>query len=92
MIIQEKDAINSLRQDESFKGVVKRYDASLKQLIIKLNNKYDALFDETKEKELKIKEWAISYDYQVREILWSKQNKALEELKKSKIEDNFTKK
>ncbi|EPW6840203.1 AAA domain-containing protein [Campylobacter upsaliensis] len=83
VIIQEKDAINSLRQDESFKGVVKRYDASLKQLIIKLNNKYDALFDETKEKELKIKEWAISYDYQVREILWSKQNKALEELKKS---------
>ncbi|EMO7879704.1 AAA family ATPase [Campylobacter upsaliensis] len=83
MIIQEKDAINSLRQDESFKGVVKRYDASLKQLIIKLNNKYDALFDETKEKELKIKEWAISYDYQVREILWSKQNKALEELKKN---------
>ncbi|EJR7630554.1 hypothetical protein N1A46_000262 [Campylobacter upsaliensis] len=62
--------------------MVKRYDASLKQLIIKLNNKYDALFDETKEKELKIKEWAISYDYQVREILWSKQNKALEELKK----------
>lgn len=83
MIIQEKDAINSLRQDESFKGVVKRYDASLKQLIIKLNNKYDALFDETKEKELKTKEWAISYDYQVREILWSKQNTALEELKKS---------
>ncbi|ENA2870742.1 AAA family ATPase [Campylobacter upsaliensis] len=83
VIIQEKDAINSLRQDESFKGVVKRYDASLKQLIIKLNNKYDALFDETKEKELKIKEWAISYDYQVREILWSKQNKALEELKKN---------
>ncbi|ELX8738051.1 AAA family ATPase [Campylobacter upsaliensis] len=63
--------------------MVKRYDASLKQLIIKLNNKYDALFDETKEKELKIKEWAISYDYQVREILWSKQNKALEELKKN---------
>lgn len=83
VIIQEKDAINSLRQDESFKGVVKRYDASFKQLIIKLNNKYDALFDETKEKELKIKEWAISYDYQVREILWSKQNKALEELKKN---------
>lgn len=83
VIIQEKDAINSPRQDDSFKGVVKRYDASLKQLIIKLNNKYDALFDEAKEKELKIKEWAISYDYQVREILWSKQNTALEELKKS---------
>lgn len=81
VIIQEKDAINSPRQDDSIKGVVKRYDASLKQLIIKLNNKYDALFDETKEKELKIKEWAISYDYQVREILWSKQNTALEELK-----------
>ncbi|EOF7228954.1 AAA domain-containing protein [Campylobacter upsaliensis] len=83
VIIQEKDAINSPRQDDSIKGVVKRYDASLKQLIIKLNNKYDALFDETKEKELKTKEWAISYDYQVREILWSKQNTALEELKKS---------
>lgn len=82
VIIQEKDNINSLKQDDSFKGVVKRYDASLKQLIIKLNNKYDALFDETKEKELKTKEWAISYDYQVREILWSKQNTALEELKK----------
>ena len=82
VIIQERENINSLRQDDSFKGVVKRYDASLKQLIIKLNNKYDVLFDETKEKELKIKEWAISYDYQVREILWSKQNTALEELKK----------
>lgn len=82
VIIQEKDNINSLKQDDSFKGVIKSYDAKSKQLTIKLNNKYDALFDESKEKELKTKEWAISYDYQVREILWSKQNSALEELKK----------
>ncbi|BDB65576.1 hypothetical protein T36_2055 [Helicobacter cinaedi] len=82
VIIQEKDNLNPLRRDESFKGVVKKYEAKTKQITIKLNNKYDALFAESKEKELKAKEWAISYDYQVREILWNKQNTALEELKK----------
>lgn len=82
VIIQEKDNINSLKQGDSFKGVIKSYDAKFKQITIRLNNKYDALFDESKEKELKTKEWAVSYDYQVREILWSKQNTALEELKK----------
>ena len=82
VIIQEKDNLNSLKQGDSFKGVIKSYDAKFKQITIRLNNKYDALFDESKEKELKTKEWAISYDYQVREILWSKQNTALEELKK----------
>ncbi|ETD27927.1 AAA domain-containing protein [Helicobacter canis] len=82
VIIQEKDSLNSLRQDDSFKGVVKNYESKTKQITIKLKEEYGALFDETKEKELKTKEWAISYDYQVREILWSKQNTALEELKK----------
>ncbi|WP_104747177.1 AAA domain-containing protein [Helicobacter bilis] len=86
VIIQEKDNLNSLRQDDSFKGVVKKYEPKTKQITIKLKEKYDALFDETKEKELKTKEWAISYDYQVREILWSKQNTALEELKKGKTQ------
>lgn len=80
--IQEKYNINSLRQDDSFKGVVKSYDAKSQRITIKLNEKYGALFDESQEKELKTKEWAISYDYQVKEILWSKQNTALEELKK----------
>lgn len=81
VIIQEKYNINSLKQDDSFKGLVKRYDAKSQQITIGLNNKYDAP-DKSKEQELKTKEWAISYDYQVREILWSKQNSALEELKK----------
>lgn len=82
VIIQEKDNINSLKQDDSFKGVVKKDEPKTKQITIKLKEEYDALFDESKEKELKTKEWAVSYDYQVREILWSKQNTALEELKK----------
>lgn len=82
VIIQEKDNINPLKQDDSFKGVVKKYEPKTKQITIKLKEKYGALFDETKEKELKTKEWAISYDYQGKEILWSKQNSALEELKK----------
>lgn len=82
VIIQEKNNLNSLSQDDSFKGVVKKDEPKTKQITIKLKEEYDALFDETKEKELKTKEWAISYDYQVREILWSKQNTALEDLKK----------
>ena len=82
VIIQEKYNINSLRQDDSFKGVVKSYDAKSQRITIKLKEEYDALFDETKEKELKTKEWAVSCDYQVREIIWNKQNTALEELKK----------
>lgn len=82
VIIQEKYNINSLRQDDSFKGVVKKYEARAKQITITLKENYGALFSESQEKELKTKEWAISYDYQVREILWSKQNTALEELKK----------
>lgn len=82
VIIQEKNNLNSLSQDDSFKGVVKKYEAKTKQITIKLKEEYDALFAESKEKELKAKEWAISYDYQVREILWGKQNTALEELKK----------
>lgn len=86
VIIQEKDNLNSLRQDDSFKGKVEKYEPKTKQITIKLKEKYDALFDETKEKELKTKEWAVSYDYQVREILWSKQNTALEELKKGKTQ------
>lgn len=83
VIIQEKYNINSLRQDDSFKGVVKSYDAKSQRITIKLKEEYDALFDETKEKELKTKEWAVSCDYQVREIIWNKQNTALEELKKA---------
>lgn len=47
-----------------------------------MKEEYDVLFAESKEKELKTKEWAVSYDYQVREVLWNKQNTALEELKK----------
>lgn len=82
VIIQEKDNLNSLRQDDSFKGVVKKYEPKTKQITIKLKEEYDVLFAESKEKELKTKEWAVSYDYQVREILWNKQNTALEELKK----------
>ena len=85
VIIQEKDNLNSLRQDDSFKGKVEKYEPKTKQITIKLTE-YDVLFDETKEKELKTKEWAVSYDYQVREILWSKQNTALEELKKGKTQ------
>lgn len=85
VIIQEKDNLNSLRQDDSFKGKVKKYEPKTKQITIKLTE-YDVLFDETKEKELKTKEWAVSYDYQVREMLWSKQNTALEELKKGKTQ------
>ena len=81
VIIQEKNNLNSLSQDDSFKGVVKKYEAKTKQITIKLKEEYDALFAESKEKELKAKEWAISYDYQVREILWGKQNTALEEAK-----------
>ncbi|WP_299545755.1 AAA domain-containing protein [uncultured Helicobacter sp.] len=80
VIIQEKNAINS--QDDSFKGVVKTYLGDSKKIIIKMKEKYDALFEESKEKELKTKQWAISYDYQVKEILWSKQDTALKELKK----------
>lgn len=82
VIIQEKDNIDSLKQDDSFKGVVKKYEAKNTQITITLKENYGALFSESKEKELKAKEWAISYDYQVKEILWSKQNSALEELKK----------
>lgn len=82
VIIQEKDNLDSLRQDDSFKGVVKKYEAKNTQITITLKENYGALFSESKEKELKTKEWAISYDFQVREILWSKQNTALEELKK----------
>ena len=82
VIIQEKDNLNSLRQDDSFKGVVKKYEPKTKQITIKLQGNYGALFSESQEKELKTKEWAVSYDYQVREILWNKQNTALEELKK----------
>ena len=82
VIIQEKCNVDSLKQEDSFKGVVEKYEADSKQITIKLKEKYGALFSEGKEKELKKKEWAISYDYQVREILWSKRNTALEELKK----------
>lgn len=82
VIIQEKYNINSLRQDDSFKGVVKSYDAKSQRITIKLKEEYDVLFAESKEKELKTKEWAVSCDYQVREIIWNKQNTALEELKK----------
>ena len=82
VIIQEKNNLNFLRQDDSFKGVVKKDEPKTKQITIKLEEEYDALFDETKEKELKTKEWAVSYDYPVREIIWKKQNTALEELKK----------
>lgn len=82
VIIQEKDNLNSLRQDDSFKGVVKKYEPKTKQITIKLKEEYDVLFAESKEKELKTKEWAVSCDYQVREIIWNKQNTALEELKK----------
>lgn len=82
VIIQEKNNLNSLSQDDSFKGVVKKDEPKTKQITIKLEEEYDALFDETKEKELKTKEWAVSYDFQVKEILWRKQDTALEELKK----------
>lgn len=82
VIMQEKCNMSSLKQDDSFQGQVKSYKQDSKQITIKLKEKYDTLFDENREKELKKKEWAISYDYQVREILWSKRNTALDELKK----------
>lgn len=81
VIIQEKDNMNSFKQDNIFKGEIKSYRANSKEITIKLEG-YETIFDESKEKELKTKGWAISYDYQVRAILWSKQNAALEELKK----------
>lgn len=82
VIIQEKCNMDSLKQEDSFKGEVVSYEAGTHKITIKLKETYDTLFSEGKEKELKKKEWAISYDYQVREILWSKRNTALEELKK----------
>lgn len=82
VVIQEKCNMGSLKQEDSFKGEVVSYKPDSKQITIKLKEKYGTLFDEKSEKELKKKEWAISYDYQVREILWSKRNTALEELKK----------
>ena len=57
VIIQERDNINSLKQDESFKGKIESYESGAKQITIKLNNKYDAIFAESKEKELKAKKW-----------------------------------
>lgn len=82
VIIQEKCNMDSLKQEDSFKGAVVSYEAQSYKITIKLEGKYGTLFDENSEKELKKKEWAISYDYQVREILWSKRNTTLEELKK----------
>ena len=82
VVIQEKCNMGSLKQEDSFQGQVESYKADSQTITIKLKEKYGTLFDENREKELKKKEWAISYDYQVREILWSKRNTALEELKK----------
>ncbi|MCR2102052.1 hypothetical protein CUPS4256_02130 [Campylobacter upsaliensis] len=48
VIIQERDNINSLKQDESFKGKIESYESGAKQITIKLNNKYDAIFAESK--------------------------------------------
>ncbi|MCR2100108.1 hypothetical protein [Campylobacter upsaliensis] len=51
VIIQERDNINSLKQDESFKGKIESYESGAKQITIKLNNKYDAIFAESKERQ-----------------------------------------
>lgn len=79
--IQDKDNDKN-KEEYTFKGKVVSYAGDKKEITIKLIEKNSTLFDVKIEKELKTKRWQVEYDYQVREILWSKRNTALEQLKK----------
>lgn len=67
----------------SIKGKVKKYSANDEELVVKLE-KYGGL---DIEKELDTKtQYAISYDYQVKEIIWHKKDKALEALSDANVQ------
>ena len=87
VIIQESSQKDNLHA-ENIKGVVKHYNPATKELTIKLKEKYGTLGRKEGEANAldKKKTYAISYDYQVREILWSKRNKALEDLQEGRTQ------
>ena len=74
---------NDIQLTMTINGEVKEFKSDKEELIIQLQ-KYEII--NLKKKLDKTKKYLIAYDYQLKEILWNKRNRALEDIKNAEVE------